>query len=128
MGEILPLDEKGRVLIPKPLREALDLHPGDKAIVELDEKGEYVRILPSRERKLLHLTIDLGDQPGALAKAAAALSSLGVDLVSTRSHSARRGQSAVWEVQCNPQGAAMGRIKAVLEKAGARLAASKWSD
>ncbi|VVB56954.1 Uncharacterised protein [uncultured archaeon] len=120
------LDEKGRVLIPLSLRERVGLASGEKVLVSADPASKTLIIEPSHEKELLSLTIELGDQPGALAKAALALYDLGVDLVSTHSRSARRGEVALWEVECNPRDASIAQIKAALLKCGAKLAASQW--
>lgn len=32
---------KGRITLPKPLREALHLNAGDKVLFEVDERGTY---------------------------------------------------------------------------------------
>jgi len=47
----LTIDQAGRVLIPKALREDLRLGPGD--IMELDSKGDEIRLRPVRAKALL---------------------------------------------------------------------------
>lgn len=42
------LGERGRLVLPAPLRRRLDLHPGDRLIVSVDADGE-VRLASSRE-------------------------------------------------------------------------------
>ncbi|MFH0927303.1 MAG: hypothetical protein V1822_01865, partial [Candidatus Micrarchaeota archaeon] len=82
-------------------------------------------IEPAHEKKLLHLQIGLSDEPGSLAKAALALSKIKVDLVSTNSRSSRRGEIAVWSVECNPGGAKLSEIKSALAGAGAKIISSE---
>src|SRR3989338_6184968 len=96
------LDGKGRVLIPQSLRDAAGLSAGDKVAVALGEAGASVNVSSFREKKLLSLEILLSDAPGSLASAAVALAKMGVDLVSTSSHSSKRGEAAIWKVECNP--------------------------
>lgn len=120
------MDEKGRVLIPQAIREAAGISTGEKLLAHFDRKTRAIVIEPAHEKKLLHLEILLADRPGSLALAAKALSGLGVDLVSTHSHSSRRGEAALWEVQCNPKDASVSGVKAALAKAGATLSSSKW--
>jgi len=122
---ISSVDERGRILIPQSIRDALNLKSGEKVILEL-EKNHAVRIEPAREKALLHLSILLADSPGSLANAAVALAKTGVDLVSTQSHSSRRGEAAVWEVECNPGKATMEQIKSALGKANAKVLSSEW--
>jgi len=120
------LDEKGRVLIPQSIREKLNLKTGEKVLIEYDAALKAITIEPSYEKRLLHLAIALSDKPGALAHAATALSKIGVDLVSTQSHSSRRGEAAQWIVECNPQDATLPQIKAALAAVGADLSGAKW--
>ncbi|VVC01603.1 Uncharacterised protein [uncultured archaeon] len=120
------LDEKGRVLIPQAIREAAAMFTGYRLLAHFDPQSKAVIIEPAHEKKLLFLEILLADKPGSLAAAASALSGIGVDLVSTRSHSSKRGEAAVWEVECNPQKATLSSIKSALSKAGASLSSSKW--
>jgi AbrB family looped-hinge helix DNA binding protein len=42
----LTIDKAGRIVIPKPLREALHLEPGDD--LELESAGEEIRLRPVR--------------------------------------------------------------------------------
>ncbi len=120
------IDKKGRVLIPQSMRDALNLKTGEKVIVSADSKNHAILIEPAHEKRLLRLEIALSDSPGSLASAASSLARLGVDLVSTQSHSSRRGESAVWEVQCNPGSSSSSEIRSALAKSGARLLSSKW--
>lgn len=119
------VDEKGRVLIPQSMRDALNLKPGEKVVLELEDNSA-VRVEPAREKKLLKLKILLADSPGALAQAAVALAKLGVDLVSTNSHSSRRGEAATWEVECNPGKATVAQIRRALSDVGAKTISAQW--
>ncbi len=119
------LDSKGRALIPQGMRDELDMGEGEKIMLSLDKANKCIVIEPAHEKKLLHLQIKLSDKPGALAHAANALASLKVDLVSTQSHSSRRGEAAVWKVECNPGDATLPQIKAALAKEGAGLESAK---
>lgn len=120
------VDEKGRVLVPQSIRDALNLKSGEKVLLELDSDAKSVKIEPAHEKKLLHISILLADSPGSLAQAAVVLAKLGIDLVSTHSHSTRRGEAAIWEAECNPGKASPSQIKAALAKAGAKLLSSQW--
>jgi len=118
------VDGKGRVLIPQSIRDSLNLKEGEKVLLSL-EAGS-VKIEPAHEKKLLRLRILLSDSPGSLAHAASALAKIGIDLVSTQSHSSRRGEAAEWIVECNPGGKGTSEIKAALGKAGAKLLEAAW--
>jgi bifunctional DNA-binding transcriptional regulator/antitoxin component of YhaV-PrlF toxin-antitoxin module len=120
------VDGKGRVLIPQSLRDVANLKQGEKVVLEFDSQRKAIVVEPAHEKKLLRLRILLADTPGSLAAAAWVLAKMGVDLVSTQSHSSRRGEAAEWEVECNPGGKSVSEIKAALAKAGARLSSSAW--
>jgi AbrB family looped-hinge helix DNA binding protein len=47
----LTLDQAGRVLIPKALRQELHLGPGDA--LELESEGDEIRLRPVRPKALL---------------------------------------------------------------------------
>ena len=38
------IDEKGRVVIPRAVRKALDLHAGDILLIELEREGDFFRV------------------------------------------------------------------------------------
>jgi len=119
------VDGKGRILIPQSIRDAANIKADEKVIVEFDPASRAIVIEPAHEKRLLALKIALADSPGSLASAATVLAKLGVDLVSTQSHSSRRGEAAVWEVECNPGKATVSQIKSALSKAGAKIAEAK---
>ena len=123
---VTKLDSKGRVVIPQSMRDSLGISEGDSLLVSQNaETGEIV-IAPSFEKKLFRLEIILSDKPGALSHAAVALAGLGVDLVRTQSRSSKRGDKAVWIVECNPGKNKTGAIASALAKAGAKLKEAKW--
>ena len=43
MGKITELEERGRILIPKSLRDELKLKPGQKLLVERKDKGIIIK-------------------------------------------------------------------------------------
>lgn len=119
------IDSKGRVLIPQSIRDAANLKPDEKVILGFDSTRRAITIEPAHEKKLLRIEILLADSPGSLAQAASVLAKLGVDLVSTQSHSSRRGEAAVWRVECNSGKATLSSIKSALARAGAKIISSK---
>lgn len=48
-GKDRTVDEKGRVTIPKAMRESLGLEPGDSVHLEVEEGGVFIRPSVSRE-------------------------------------------------------------------------------
>jgi AbrB family looped-hinge helix DNA binding protein len=117
------LDEKGRVVIPQSIRETLGLAIGEKLIISSDSNS--IIIEPAHESKLLELQIGLSDSVGSLAKASSVLAQLGVDLVSTSSRSSKRGELAIWGVQCNQAGNSISQIKKALANVGAKVISAR---
>ena len=48
----LTIDKAGRVVIPKPMREALHLNPGDS--LELGRLGDQITLRPVHEKAQMH--------------------------------------------------------------------------
>jgi AbrB family looped-hinge helix DNA binding protein len=123
---ISSIDKKGRILIPLSIRKELEIALGEKVMVSSSPKDRTIAISALGEKRLLSLCIELSDKPGSLAKAALTLYELGVDIVSSRSRFLKRGEKAVWEVECKPNEAKIMQIKSALAKCGARLERSLW--
>jgi prephenate dehydratase len=104
----------------------LGIKTGEKLLISHDAQSGAIVIEPAHEKKLLYLEIGLSDEPGSLAKAANALAKINVDLVSTASRSSRRGEAAIWSVQCNPGKTTMAQIRKALGKIGATLDFCEW--
>ena len=96
--ERVKIDSRGRIVLPQHFREFLGLTENDSAYATLDEENHRLLISPAAEKGLVHIELFFGDEPGALAKVAAVLAKLKVDLVSTESHSILRGRQAVWRI------------------------------
>jgi AbrB family looped-hinge helix DNA binding protein len=67
MGNRIPMDKAGRIVLPKPLRDALRLQPGDEMTAEVE--GELIRLRPVRAeatlRKELGVWVYQGDRSDA---------------------------------------------------------------
>jgi AbrB family looped-hinge helix DNA binding protein len=100
MTEVVRVDSRGRVTMPSSIRDAVRLSEGMYVILLADLDKREIRIVPfaDPEAKLVEFRITFGDVPGALAKAAEAIASQGVDLLSSESRTLRRGESAEWVV------------------------------
>lgn len=67
-------------------------------IADVDKREAHLVPFAHPGAKLAEFQMGLGDLPGALAKAAALLADLGVDLLSSQSRTLRRGELAEWYV------------------------------
>jgi AbrB family looped-hinge helix DNA binding protein len=100
LSEIVRIDSRGRIIIPSSLRSGLGISEGTylMLVADLDKKEAVIVPFAHPGAKLAEFQIGLGDSPGALAKAAALLAELGVDLLSSQSRTLRRGELAEWHV------------------------------
>jgi len=100
LSEIVRVDSRGRIIIPSSLRSGLGLSEGTylMLVADLDKKEATLVPFAHAGAKLAEFQIGFGDSPGALAKAAASLAELGVDLLSSQSRTLRRGELAEWYV------------------------------
>ncbi len=48
------LGERGRLVLPVPLRQRLDLHPGDRLIVTIDAEGGFHVVSAREQARRLH--------------------------------------------------------------------------
>ena len=100
MNSIIKLDTRGRLVIPNEFRESLDLKEGDQVLISLDLKTDTLTISPifGNMRDLVKIEIEFGDTPGCLAKIAARIAEMKIDLIMTESKSSQRGKRARWEI------------------------------
>ena len=100
MNSIIPLDTRGRLVIPNEFRETLDLKEGDEVLMSLDSKTNTLIINPiyGDPRELVTIEIEFGDTPGCLAKIAQKIADLKIDLIMTESKSSQRGKKARWDI------------------------------
>ncbi|MFH1470749.1 MAG: ACT domain-containing protein [Candidatus Micrarchaeota archaeon] len=92
------LDERGRVIIPAPFREALGLKEGSNILLRHDEKNQMLVILPFAidSDEIAKIELTMGDAPGTLARILAILASSNIDLIRSESTAQERGRSAEW--------------------------------
>ncbi len=91
---MVKVDSKGRITIPQPVREALDIDVGMLLVLIADlEKREIVVTPISRAENVYQIDVELLDKPGALAKLTNKLAELGADIVASRCASIARGET-----------------------------------
>jgi AbrB family looped-hinge helix DNA binding protein len=100
LSEIVRVDSRGRIIIPSSLRTGLSISEGTylMLVADLDKKEATIVPFAHPGARLAEFQIGFGDSPGALARAAALLAELGVDLLSSQSRTLRRGELAEWNV------------------------------
>jgi len=100
MTTITRLDTRGRLVIPREMREPLGLREGDRVLMSLDADNGSILVsaVADEKKKLAKLNVTFGDKPRALANVADYLADQNVDLILTQSLSTDRGKSARWEI------------------------------
>ncbi len=94
--EILKVDGKGRITIPRNVREVLGIEGGSHVVMVADlDKGEII-ILPgaTKEGTVVELSLVFKDKPGSLAKIAEKMSQLGINQLSTNCKTIKKGEKA----------------------------------
>ncbi|MEM3365544.1 MAG: ACT domain-containing protein [Candidatus Methanomethyliaceae archaeon] len=98
--EIMKVDSKGRITIPSHMRGELGMKEGSYASVMINRQDKSIVIRPfaGSHAKLVEMRLMIPDRPGALARAARALSEMNVDLLSSNSRTIKKGEVAEWVV------------------------------
>ncbi|MBC7113981.1 MAG: ACT domain-containing protein [Candidatus Methanomethyliales bacterium] len=120
--EIVKVDSKGRITIPAHMRAELGMKEGSYASVRFDreDKSLVVRLFAGSQAKLVEMRLMIPDRPGALARAARALSDLNVDLLSSNSRTIKKGEVAEWVVVAD-----VGQLRTNIEEIKRSLVMSK---
>ena len=116
---MVKVDSKGRITIPQPVREALDIDVGMLLVLIADlEKREIVVTPISRAENVYQIDVELLDKPGALAKLTNKLAELGADIVASRCASISRGETGECTliVDLGRAGIAVEKLREELEK------------
>ena len=95
---ITKIDSKGRVLIPRYLRESLNVSEGKEIIILPDAKKNQIKILPLSDSHNLRVTLSLIDTPGSLAGIANILARYNIDIITSESKTITSGQKAEWNI------------------------------
>jgi len=94
--ELLKVDAKGRVTIPRTVRDALNIEGGSYVVMIADlDKGE-ISILPSvgEGKVVMEIYISFKDEKGKLAEIAEKLAELGINQLATSCKAVKRSEEA----------------------------------
>ncbi len=116
--EIMKIDSKGRITIPARMRDELGMKEGAYAAVRInrEERSLVVSLFAGAQAKLVEMRLMIPDRPGALARAAKALSDLNIDLLSSNSRTIKKGEVAEWVIVAD-----VGQLKVDTEEVKKRL-------
>ncbi|MHA1312050.1 MAG: AbrB/MazE/SpoVT family DNA-binding domain-containing protein [Candidatus Helarchaeota archaeon] len=122
LSEIVRIDERYRIVIPKTIRESLGLVQGMYLLVSTDIKSNEIRVVPFADpgTKTVEMLITMGDFPGSLARIANVLANLGIDLLLGESRIIKRKKVAKWTIIADLTNCeeSLERIKDMLIKEG----------
>jgi AbrB family looped-hinge helix DNA binding protein len=98
LNELIRIDERFRIVIPKTIRESLGLVQGQYLLISSDENE--IKIIPfaDPDANTINMTITMGDFPGSLAKIAESLAEMKIDLLLGESRIIQRKKIAQWFV------------------------------
>ena len=121
--EILKLDRRGRIVIPRIMRKSLGLTENTQLMAISDSDTKEIRIIPlqlSDNKTYIKLQVYLNDKPGSLANVANAFGDLGMSLVYGESIIIKKGVEAEWTVIAPQPEISLEELKKFLiEKGGA---------
>jgi AbrB family looped-hinge helix DNA binding protein len=99
LTEILALDARGRIVIPKNVRKLLDLDEHSHLMLEADSETKEMTLIPFYDvEKTISMKITMDDIPGSLATIARTIGELNINLLYGNSRIIKRGKAAEWTV------------------------------
>jgi len=99
--EILKLDKRGRIVIPRIMRKSLGLTEGSQLMAISDSDSKEIRIIPLQlidDKIYIKLKITIPDQPGSLARIAQIFGNHNISLVYGEAVVIKRGVEAEWTI------------------------------
>jgi AbrB family looped-hinge helix DNA binding protein len=96
MTALAKVDSKGRITIPQPIRDALEIETGMYVVLlaDLDRREILVSPVAGKSGDIYEFEIEFKDEPGALANAAAVFAKYKADIIASRCASIMRGTTA----------------------------------
>ena len=100
-SEILKIDSRGRIVIPRSMRKTLGLKENSFIMLISDPDESEIRMIPlpfSDEVAFVRLRIIMSDKPGALSQVAKVLGDLGLNLLYGQEVVIKKGVESEWSV------------------------------
>ncbi len=97
-SNIVRIDQKGRVLLPKHIRGFLKAEDGTEVVLIPDNESGHVKVVPLINDKTMELRFVIKDFPGSLATVAETLAKSGIDIIMSESKTLMKGKFAEWDV------------------------------
>jgi len=122
--EILKIDSRGRIVIPRSMRKALGLKENSHIMLISDSEENELRIIPlpfSEDQTFMRIKIIIADEPGALSQVSKVFGELGLSLLYGQTVVIKKGKTAEWSVISPiPEMPVDDFEKVLIEKGGAK--------
>lgn len=119
------MDDRGRIVIPKIVRESLKLMENSQLLMIADPETRTIKLTPSGSaiKNPVQYKITIEDSAGSLGKIATAFGKLGISLYYGEAMTIEKGKKAVWIVLGpEPQDRGLEEIEQYLKDNGEALA------
>ena len=122
--EILKIDSRGRIVIPRSMRKALGLKENSHIMLISDSEENELRIIPlpfSEDQTFMRIKVIIPDTPGALSQVSKVFGELGLSLLYGQTVVIKKGKTAEWSVISPiPEMPVDDFEKVLIEKGGAK--------
>ena len=122
--EILKIDSRGRIVIPRSMRKALGLKENSHIMLISDSEENELRIIPLpfyEDQTFMRIKIIIADEPGALSQISKIFGELGLSLLYGQTVVIKKGKTAEWSVISPiPEMTVEDFEKILIEKGGAK--------
>jgi AbrB family looped-hinge helix DNA binding protein len=122
--EILKIDSRGRIVIPRTMRKSLGLKENSQIMLISDSEAKEIKIIPlpfSEEKAFIRLKISIDDKPGSLGRIASEFGVLGISLLYGETVVIKKGIEAEWNVLAPVVDMPVEELKkALMERGGAK--------
>ena len=122
--EILKIDGRGRIVIPRTMRKSLGLKENSQIMLIADSDAKEIKVIPlpfSEEKSFIRLKITIPDTAGALGRIATAFGELNISLLYGETVVIKKGVDAEWNVLAPVMSMTIEELtKRLVEKGGAK--------
>ena len=122
--EILKVDSRGRIVIPRSMRKSLGLGENAQIMAISDSENKEIKLIPlpfTNEGSFMKIQIFINDESGSLARIASIFGELGLSLLYGETVVIKKGEQAEWTVISPTPEISLEEFVEILEKKGGAL-------